>query len=158
MLGIAFAAVTQRRHDRDSVRPISAIEVDDYEDLLAVRISNVGIGPLTIKEILFTAPGQKGAILVNMMPQIDQMWDTFTKDVTGWTIPVGGHVSLLQLTPLRADTRQSVRRALAPVTVFIKYTDIYRTPFTYSRDLSFFARTISSESPLSLSPRLPHSD
>lgn len=43
----------QIKHNKNSIRPISDIRVQDYEDLIAVRIENVGIGPLVVRKLRF---------------------------------------------------------------------------------------------------------
>lgn len=38
-------------HNKNSVKPISSIQFDDYEDKIAVTLQNVGTGPLIIKQL-----------------------------------------------------------------------------------------------------------
>lgn len=49
MVFTVIFSVLQIKHNKNSVRPISAIKVTDYENKISVRIDNVGTGPLIIK-------------------------------------------------------------------------------------------------------------
>lgn len=40
------------KHNKNSVRPVSSIRLDDYENELAVKIKNAGTGPLIIKKLI----------------------------------------------------------------------------------------------------------
>ena len=71
----------QLKHNKNSVKPISAIKFSDYEDVLAVKLENVGTGPLTIKRLVFKNETQESSALISMMPPIDQLWTTFTESV-----------------------------------------------------------------------------
>ena len=57
IVSLVFAIISsfiQMKHNKNSIKPITDIRVQDYEDLLAVRIENVGTGPLVIKKLRFT--------------------------------------------------------------------------------------------------------
>ena len=74
------------------------------------------------------------------MPQIDQIWSTFTGNVDGTTIPVGGQLILLRLYPESDEIKTLVRKELSTMTVYLEYTDIYNTKFQDKRLLDFFGR------------------
>ena len=130
----------QLEHNKNSVKPISAIRLSDYENCLGVKIANVGTGPLTITKLRFKNESQECSSLISMMPKIDQFWSTFTECVDGWTIPVDGQIILIELYPENEQTKAQVREALSKITVFLDYTDIYNTKFKDSRKLDFFGR------------------
>lgn len=130
----------QLKHNKNSVRPISAISFNDYEDDLAVKIKNVGTGPLTIKKLIFKDDAQESPDLISMMPTINQLWSTYTEPVDGWTIPVGGEIVLLRLYPENDRTKELIRRKLSGITAYLEYTDIYGTKFNDMRSLDFFGR------------------
>ncbi len=54
MVFTVIFSVLQIKHNKNSVRPISAIKVSDYENKISVRIENVGTGPLLIKKMIAT--------------------------------------------------------------------------------------------------------
>ena len=125
----------QLKHNKNSVRPISAIKFNDYENELAVKIENVGTGPLTIKKLIFKNNSQESSTLISLMPQIDQLWSTFRESVDGWTVPVGGQLILLRLYPESDETKTLVRKELSKITAYLEYTDIYNTKFRDKRSL-----------------------
>lgn len=140
MIFTVIFSILQQKHNKNSVKPISAIKPNDYEDVLAVRIQNVGTGPLTIKKVVFKNSSQESDTLISLMPRIDQDWSTFTDSIDGWTIPVGGELILLRLCPESEKTKTIVRKALSKITVYLEYTDIYDTVFKDEKSLDFFGR------------------
>ena len=130
----------QLKHNKNSVKPISAIKFSDYEDVLAVKLENVGTGPLTIKRLVFKNEPQESSALISMMPPIDQLWTTFTESVDGWTIPVGGQLIFLKLHPESGEIKSLIRKELSKITVYLEYMDIYNTKFQDKRSLDFFGR------------------
>jgi len=133
----------QQKHNKNSVRPICEIKVNDYENKLGVYLTNYGTGPLIIKGIICKDVERTSPTLITLMPKITQPWTTFTENVTGWTIPIGGKIALIELHPTNDENRDSVRAALMQLTIEVTYTDIYgKTEFKASRNLSFFGRNI----------------
>lgn len=139
----------QIKHNQNSVRPISAIKVSDYENSIAVKIGNHGTGPLIIKKLYFTderedRQGIKYDTIIELMPSIDQSWNTFTECVNGWSIPVNGNIIPIALKPISKPmsdlTKRKVRGALSTITVHLEYKDIYDNEFTDERKLDFFGR------------------
>ena len=145
IVSLVFAIISsfiQMKHNKNSIKPITDIRVQDYEDLLAVRIENVGTGPLVIKKLRFTRKNtnEEFSSLIELMPIISEPWATFFEKADGWKIPVGGKIDLLELRPLYDDSKTCVRKALSEITVEVEYTDVYGTVFKDSRKLSFFGR------------------
>jgi hypothetical protein len=145
MFSTIVFSLLQQKHNRNSVRPICEIKVNDYEDKLGVYLANHGTGPLTIKEIICKDAERSSPVLVSLMPQINQPWTTFTENVTGWTIPVGERIALIELHPENESNKIHIRRALMQIEIKITYTDVYgKSKFHVSRELVFFGRTFNS--------------
>lgn len=140
MIFTVIFSLQQLKHNKNSVKPISAIKFNDYEDVIAVKLENVGTGPLTIKRLVFKNESQESSTLISMMPPIDQMWTTFTESVDGWTIPVGGQLIFLKLHPKSDETKSLIRKELSKITINLEYMDIYNTKFQDKRSLDFFGR------------------
>ena len=139
----------QMKHNINSVRPISSIRANDYEDNIAVKIANVGTGPLMIKSLKFKDALQESASLISMMPKIDQPWDDFTENANGWTLSVGGSLTLIELNPENNETKAVIRNRLSQITVLLDYEDIYGTKFNDRRTLDFFGRHSDNSSHVS---------
>lgn len=140
MVFTVIFSVLQIKHNKNSVRPISAIKVSDYENKISVRIENVGTGPLLIKKMIATNDKRVSSTLISMMPKINQPWFTFTESIDGWTIPVGGQIILLELHPKSENVKKLVRKELSKITISLDYLDIFDTQFYDSMALTFFGR------------------
>lgn len=140
MIFTVIFSMFQLRHNKNSVKPISEIKLSDYEDKLAVKIENVGTGPLTVKKLVFKNGNKESPTLVSLMPQINQFWNTFTESIDGWTIPVGGQLILLELCPENDETKELIRKTLSNITAYLEYTDIYGTKFQNQKSFDFFGR------------------
>ena len=133
-------SILQIKHNKNSVRPISSIQVSDYENLLAVNISNVGTGPLTITKLRASNKNVEVPALIELMPDIEQDWSTFIESADGWTLPVGGKITLIEIEPENDMIKNAIRCSLSKITVSLEYTDIYNTKFHDERKLDFFGR------------------
>lgn len=133
-------SILQVKHNKNSVRPISSILLNDYEDLLSVYIENVGTGPLTIKALTCCDGLTTVDSLIELMPKVDQAWSTFCESINGRTIPVGGRIVLVEIQPQNAETRSRIRAKLSRVKVSVEYSDIYNSKFNDYRELSYFGR------------------
>lgn len=133
-------SLLQQKHNKNSVKPISAILLSDYEDRISVKIRNVGTGPLTIKKLTLKDGICESSDLISLMPKVNQWWTTFTEPVDGWTIPVGGELILIEIHPVSDEIKKSVRKALSKITAYLEYTDIYNTKFQDERSFEFFGR------------------
>ncbi len=133
-------SILQIIHNKNSVRPISSIQVSDYEDLLSVYISNVGTGPLIITKLRAYNNDNEAEALIDLMPNVDQDWSTFVESVDGWTIPVGGKITLIEIEPNNDTICKLLRHILSQTTITIEYKDIYKTKFNDKRKLDFFGR------------------
>ncbi len=140
MIFTVIFSLQQLKHNKNSVKPISAIKLSDYEDELAVKLQNVGTGPLTIKKLIFKNESQESSTLIAMMPPINQLWTTFTEPVDGWTIPVDEQLIFLELHPESDETKSLVRKELSKITIYLEYMDIYNTKFQDRRSLDFWGR------------------
>lgn len=140
MIFTIIFSVLQNKHNKNSVRPISSIKLNDYEDQISVRIENVGTGPLLIEKLRLKIDEAEYKTLISLMPDVGQNWGTFTEEVDGWTIPVGGKIVLIELHPESEIVKMLVRKQLSKITVSLDYTDIYSTKFHDERSLAFFGR------------------
>jgi len=138
-------SLLQQRYNKNSIRPICEIKFNDYEDKIGVYLANYGTGPLTIREILCTKGNIHSPVLVELMPEIHQVWTTFTEDVKNWSIPAGGKIALIELCPQTDVDKINVRSALMQIKIVVTYTDIYgKSNFKAERNLAFFGRTLTA--------------
>ena len=128
------------KHNKNSVRPVSSIRLDDYENELAVKIKNAGTGPLIIKKLIFKNKDCTSNSLISLIPLIEQNWDTFIEETENWTISVNEELVLIRLYPENNEILTQIRISLSQITVYLEYTDIYNTKFTDERSLHYFGR------------------
>ncbi len=137
-----------RQHNYKSLTPIASIPVSDYEDKVAVKIKNTGVGPLVIETFRATRGERTEDDLVSLMPDLPKgmLWDTFFDDLDGACIPPGEQLEVLQLSGDLGDkrfgqARDACRKALAETTVVLTYKDIYgrRMPVV-TKSLRWFGR------------------
>lgn len=140
---------TQERHNHLTVRPIPFLGLADYDDMLRVKISNDGSGPLIIKEVsVKDSAGTSNSDVISWMPPLpDGMhWSQFTSHIVDRAFLPGSELILLQLEgdpeeERFSQFRRECRQTLARLTVQLRFTDVYENNFDpYSRTMDWFAR------------------
>lgn len=149
LLLAVYTAFLQRKHNYQSLTPIAQIRFHDYEDCVAVRIANAGLGPMTIESFLATDASSSKHNLIDWMPNHPDgiLWDTYFEELKGVTILPKDEAVVLRLTHADADAkefaefRDRVRNSLSQLTVSISYRDVYKRLMPISsRSLSWFGR------------------
>lgn len=130
----------QIKHNENSVRPISSIVLNDYENKIAVIVKNAGTGPLIIRKFIAKNPKREEKSLIKLMPNINQAWNTFIEDLENRAICVGDELILIELKPETSYVKNIVREILADITIYLEYEDIYGNRFKDSKELVFFGR------------------
>lgn len=142
-----------RQHNYKSLTPIASIPFSDYENKLAVKIKNTGVGPLIIEAFRATNEGRTEDDLISFMTELPPgvSWDTFFDDLDGACIRPGEQLAVIQLSGNPEDlsfakARDSCRRVLSRTTVVLTYKDIYgrRMP-TVTKTLRWFGRHFETE-------------
>jgi len=134
------------KHNKNSVKPIAVIDLEDYDEKIAVTIVNSGTGPLIVKELSCKnkVTGVHAPDLIMLMPEIDQKWTATYQNIAEDTIGVGKEGKLIELNPKNNEIRQKIRVALKDISICLTYLDVYGTNFTKKQDLAFFGRNIGS--------------
>jgi hypothetical protein len=148
---------TQRHHNVKSVTPVCHIGFADYENEVAVYISNVGIGPLMIEDvIIFDQNGKSsGHNLLDLMPVLPAplLWCDFVTELEERVLSPKDRINLIRLEadPDNDDfriARDKVRKTLSGLQITVRYRDIYQNSFPpKSRKGSFFGRNLIPEIP-----------
>ncbi len=140
----------QDRHNKLSVRPLAEITVADYENSLRVKLRNNGSGPMIVLALTVSDGKNTRETLIDWMPALPKQrpWNTFTHALQRRTLQAGAEITLLELTEYEGETsfsecRDKVRKALAPLTVNVEYTDIYETVMMpCQKSLEWFGRNL----------------
>ena len=139
----------QRKQNRLSLRPIANIVFSDYENDVAVKVQNKGLGPMTIER--FEVLDRSRVVSSNLLdlmpdPPTGLCWSDFRKDFEGLTLRAAEETVVLRLSgddkdPLFADYRDSVRKALMKFSVRVHYKDVYgEEVLSCERPLDLFGR------------------
>lgn len=149
LLLAVYTAYLQRRHNFKSLTPIAQIRFYDYEDCIAVRIGNAGLGPMTLESFVATDGNTTKHNLIGWMPEHPEsvLWDTYYEDLKGVTILPNEEIVVLKLDQAEQGSnefvgfRDDVRKALSQLRAVVAYRDIYgRAMPETSRPLDWFGR------------------
>jgi hypothetical protein len=137
----------QREHNTLSVRPLPEVTVADYENSLRVKLRNNGSGPMIIQSLSVTDGATTCESLIECMPELPgRHWTHFSNALSNRSLMPGSEIVLLALTEEDGElgfswSRDLARRALSPLTVSVKYTDVYKSGFNpYTKALDWFGR------------------
>ncbi len=144
-----WAQFAQRKHMRLSVRPVAAIPVADFENRLAVWLTNKGLGPMRIKSLtVINGAGRIRSDLISYMPDLPAgvEWTNFHGNADGAFLEAGKRVELLVLegdpnNRAFREARDAIRNVLTRLTVRVEYEDFYgKLMAPEERTLSWFGR------------------
>lgn len=152
-----YATLKQhRKHNINTVKPISFIAAGDYENLLYVSIENNGTGPLVIKNLVVKNKTQATTSVIDIIPDSIRntaVFSKFTTNLSNRAILAGEELRLLEYRIDRelinqepySSTREAIRKVLKNVEIKLSYTDIYgETTFNETRKLDWFGRNDES--------------
>lgn len=147
----------QRRHNLKSVKPIAHVSLTDNDKVIAVDLCNNGVGPLLVEGFTAECNGETEDDIISWLPNPPTSSDTPPKPDTfydcldGLPIPAGEKVTVIRFTekqnqPTFSDYRDEVRKALAQLTIRVRYKDIYgREMTTVERALDWFGRHFAED-------------
>jgi len=140
---------TQQEYNRLSVRPIGIITFSDYENNLAIKIKNAGMGPMILTSVeTVDNSGINKNYPIDWMPS-KYIWTNFRRNLQNHAIIAGDSIILLEysLDPQNKDLakqRDEIRSILKNLTIRIKYMDIYnKQQPDLIRSLDWFGRNIN---------------
>lgn len=144
----AYTALLQRRHNFLSLKPIGQIKFHDYENRVAVRISNAGLGPLVIRRFEVTDGSQEFHNLISAMPDLgsELAWETYFEELVSVAVLPGEEVVVIALEGNPEDknyqrARWGVRERLSQLTATVHFEDAYgRRMKPVTRALAWFGR------------------
>lgn len=138
----------QREHNYHSLRPLPSLNRLTYVNRIGVQLENRGLGPMLLQAIRVhksTEEADSKTSLIEWMPSLppDMAWSDYRRGMGGSVLQPDKIWNLVLLegdpdSELFAAVAQSVRRALAPLIVTIRYRDIYDREYVLSESLSAF--------------------
>ena len=145
-----WAVLTQRKHNRLSVRPLAEITIADYEDCLRVKLRNHGVGPMLVASFSVTEGANEKQSILDCMPVLPDgiCWSNVVGVINGRSIAPSKEIVLIELCGDEEDpnfivARKAVRRSLAPLSLTVSYADIYgKSIASYTKALTWFGRGI----------------
>ena len=145
--------ISQRKYNRNSVRPILNIVVGDYLNDIYVRIENKGVGPAVITSTCCEYKFADGKcfeeeVLYELIDSIGisgtriECYTDFVENIKNRTISQKESVTLMEVSDklLTEEVKKGLRMILKDVTITVEYENVYRDKFTCRRELTFFGR------------------
>ena len=143
-----WAIVSQREHNRLSVRPLCEVTPSDYRNKIKLVLKNNGIGPLIVKKFTVSDGSQESNGVADLVPPLphNRAWDDFEYIPPGRSLPPGEEIVLLELTeragdPSFVEARDIARSALSKMTIRIDFTDVYgKNVASFEKALAWYGR------------------
>ena len=140
----------QRKSNQATLRPLADILFDDYENKIAVKLLNNGIGPLIlVSSGVYKNDTLISTDLIDVMPALPtgMFWKDFLKNLSGRIMDPSGSKTLICLNGDENETefimiREQIRDILKDLTIKISYKDVYENKFFFERKLDWFGRNI----------------
>ncbi len=149
LLLAVYTAYLQRKHNFKSLMPIAQIRFYDYQDCVAIRIVNAGLGPMTIEDFNVRNGNAIKHNLIDWMPPHPQSitWETYYEDLKGVTILPNEEAKVLVLkhddlaNVEFVQFRDKIRASLSMLEAEVVYRDVYgRSMPKCTRSLNWFGR------------------
>lgn len=148
-----WAVRSDRQHNTLSVRPLAEVSVVDCEDCLRVKLVNLGTGPMLITALTVSDGSTTFPSLIDWMPPLlgQRAWNFFVGNIAGRAIAPCSEIILIELIEDDDDDdfaacRDTVRSALARLTIEVEYTDVFNTVIPkHSKSLAWFGRRVVSD-------------
>ncbi|WP_421552635.1 hypothetical protein [Pseudomonas yamanorum] len=145
-----WSAMTQRKHNRLSVRPLPEVQLRDMDGHIRIQLRNNGTGPLIIDTFRVGSGENKGGkTLIELMPQNESNWTFFVHNIDGRSIRPNGEIILLELeydhnNGAELAFANSTRAILCKLEIVVNYKSVYNDKLPqYDKSLSWFGRLIS---------------
>ena len=139
----------QRKHNKNSVRPIIDISFGDYENRITIKLVNNGVGPAILKSFKCGKKKKGEPTIIKKVPiefvsqELQLVYRTFTDDISGFSIAPNHHRTLLEFVSDKKSDIIALRKCLMYLELTVEYTDIYNKKMKVHRKFDWFARTIS---------------
>jgi hypothetical protein len=149
-----FSLLSQRTHNRLSVRPAPSIHLSDYSDRLLIDFSNFGSGPLFVEkcevalgENIYPMGSSGLPGLISFGTKISHFKSVkFVTVYPEMVLAPGSTVSILDLEFNQSDDSYStqhamLRNSLSRMEIRIYFTDLYFSRYVpYKKSLAWFGR------------------
>jgi len=127
-----ISILNQERYNRNNVKPFCSVYEANYDNFIFVGIKNDGLGPLILKEIMFSRDDRESLTsLFDLLP--DSIKHTtyhriYVGELKQRALSVGEKLPLLSISIDDDSIRQKIRNLLKTITIRLKYVDLYKKP------------------------------
>ena len=143
LLATFYQLHLQRVHNQKSVKPFAQIAFTDQNNLLAVRLHNNGLGPLVVSGFTFHRNSVIHSNIEGCLALDPKTyWHVTVNDAVQRVILPNSYLTVFEknLEKNTDEEKDDVREQLAPVTLRVRYRDIYDREFAVDRGFAWFAR------------------
>jgi hypothetical protein len=142
----------EKKHNRQSVKPLAHILLDDSPDGLSIKLINKGLGPMIIEDFIAEDKyGKKENNIYYHLPKFKEnrlfSFQYHTKPIN-YIVSKDEELSLLEIkgnitNKDYMDFKMYIRNILKDLTITIKYTDVYdKRMKDYKKEFTYFARIL----------------
>lgn len=149
LLATFYQLYLQRVHNEKSLRPLGQIDLRDRNKLVALCVTNNGMGPMLIDKITFFKEGKSYPAIEECLHLGARAYRriSISESAKKVILPNASlEVFAAELETHEAEAAlENIRTQLSPLTLKVDYRDIYDNKFTLQRNLDWFARHITDE-------------
>ncbi|MFN8343464.1 MAG: hypothetical protein U0X91_00580 [Spirosomataceae bacterium] len=149
LLATFYQLYLQRVHNEKSLRPLGQIDLRDRNKLIALYLTNNGMGPMLIDKITFFKEGKSYSTIEECLRLGARAYRRISISESGKKVILPS--ASLEVFAAELETHEgeaaleNVRTQLSPLTLKVAYRDIYENKFTLEQNLDWFARHITDE-------------
>ncbi len=138
----------QKRHNKKTVLPIAVINLADYNDLVRIRISNNGAGPLIFKSFRtrkMNSPESGKNYPIEWMERVER-FNEYRKGLENHAMLPSDSLTLLEYkidpdNTTEVKELEAIRTNLKELTLQVLYKNVYGDQFKVERSFEWFGRT-----------------
>jgi len=133
-----WQGIINRKHNILSVKPIPDILTSNFENKIAVTLENNGIGPLIIKDFRAYVGNKYRSCIIDWMPSLPEgiYWSNWLRNFENCAIKPSESKTLIEFkldleNENQRKIRDTIREALAKVSIEFEYADIYENKMNF---------------------------
>ncbi|MBD2704675.1 hypothetical protein IC229_28825 [Spirosoma sp. BT702] len=142
LLATLYQLYLQRIHNEKSLKPLGQIDVEDRQGHFYVYVTNKGMGPMLIDQLLFVKDGKTYTTIDPCLNLVRQSYTAISVNETVQKVILpNGHLVIFETRlEKKEEDRQRVRQQLSAIRLKVAFRDIYNNKLTIERDLHWFLR------------------
>lgn len=141
-LALLYQVYLQRTHNEKSLKPLGQIDLEDRQGHIYVRVTNNGLGPMIVDQLIFQKAGKTYTIIEDCLELDSRSYTrvSVNESVRKVILP-NGHLVIFETRLERSEEdAHRVRHQLSPIGLKVAFRDIYDNRAVIERDFGWFSR------------------